>query len=755
MNFPELEERDGLRWSALIWPWSRLEATRSVIPFAAMYTPLKNLQNMPPLLRYEPVNCKTCTTLLNPYCRIDPNQKIWMCPFCSGRNPIPPQYSEIAQNNLPAEQIFTTVEYMLPRPMAPPPAFVFVLDTCVSDAELRVAKESLMKAISLVPPETIVGLVSFGKNVNVHVLGFTDSVKSYVLRGDKDYTSQNIKDLLNLGIIGAQAVQGGQSVAVQGATRFLQPISECEFMFTSVLEDLDKDPWPVKQNQRPKRCNYTALSVAVALLESSYQGYGARVVALLGGPPTQDPGKVVKLELGDTLRSHADIERDYAPFYRKAVKAFDTIATRAVNAGHTIDVFSCSLDQVGLYEMRSCVDRTGGYFVTSEAFSHPMFKKSFEMFFKSNAEGKLSMGFQGSMEIHCSREIKIAGVIGPVASMNKSGSNVSQEVEYGIGGTNTWRMCSLDPSTTLSAYFEVVNQHSSAFREGQHRYVQFVTKYQHADGTYRCRVTTNAGLWTEGSNINQVRSSIDQEAAAVLVARLSVWKTENEEAFDILRWLDRKLIHMCSRFATFGETKEAFSLPVNLSLYPQFMFNLRRSQFLQVFNYSPDETAYYRSYLNRENTENALLMIQPTLISYNMSSPPAPALLDVSSIKPDSILLLDTFFYVIVFCGERIAQWRKAGYHEDPQYAALKALLEAPKDDAASIIEERFPYSRYIEADEKGSQARFLLAKLNPSISYNNEEQVGQQSLIYTDDASLQVFMDALKEQAQQSVQNS
>mmetsp|Transcript_18738 Transcript_18738/g.75306 ORF Transcript_18738/g.75306 Transcript_18738/m.75306 type:complete len:265 (-) Transcript_18738:129-923(-) len=204
MNFPELEERDGLRWSALIWPWSRLEATRSVIPFAAMYTPLKNLQNMPPLLRYEPVNCKTCTTLLNPYCRIDPNQKIWMCPFCSGRNPIPPQYSEIAQNNLPAEQIFTTVEYMLPRPMAPPPAFVFVLDTCVSDAELRVAKESLMKAISLVPPETIVGLVSFGKNVNVHVLGFTDSVKSYVLRGDKDYTSQNIKDLLNLGIIGAQ-----------------------------------------------------------------------------------------------------------------------------------------------------------------------------------------------------------------------------------------------------------------------------------------------------------------------------------------------------------------------------------------------------------------------------------------------------------------------------------------------------------------------------------------------------------------------
>ena len=30
----------------------------------------------------------------------------------------------------------------------------------------------------------------------------------------------------------------------------------------------------------------------------------------------------------------------------------------------------------------------------------------------------------------------------------------------------------------------------------------------------------------------------------------------------------------------------------------QFMFHLRRSQFLQVFNNSPDETAYYRYFLN-------------------------------------------------------------------------------------------------------------------------------------------------------------
>lgn len=35
--------------------------------------------------------------------------------------------------------------------------------------------------------------------------------------------------------------------------------------------------------------------------------------------------------------------------------------------------------------------------------------------------------------------------------------------ELGIGGTSQWKICSLDPSTTLAIYFEVVNQVSPGF----------------------------------------------------------------------------------------------------------------------------------------------------------------------------------------------------------------------------------------------------------------------------------------------------
>jgi protein transport protein SEC23 len=38
----------------------------------------------------------------------------------------------------------------------------------------------------------------------------------------------------------------------------------------------------------------------------------------------------------------------------------------------------------------------------------------------------------------------------------------------------------------------------------------------------------------------------------------------------------------------------SFRLSDAFSLYPQFMFHLRRSQFLQAFNSSPDESSYYR-----------------------------------------------------------------------------------------------------------------------------------------------------------------
>lgn len=124
----------------------------------------------------------------------------------------------------------------------------------------------------------------------------------------------------------------------------------------------------------------------------------------------------------------------------------------------------------------------------------------------------------------------------------------------------------------------------------------------------------------------------------------------------------------------------------------QFMFHLRRSPFLQVFNNSPDESSYYRHHFVRQDLTQSLIMVQPILYSYSFHGPPEvsltpsicpsasltsaprasrlswccppaadvflllerfqPVLLDSSSILPDRILLMDTFFQLVIYHGE-------------------------------------------------------------------------------------------------------
>lgn len=54
----------------------------------------------------------------------------------------------------------------------------------------------------------------------------------------------------------------------------------------------------------------------------------------------------------------------------------------------------------------------------------------------------------------------------------------------------------------------------------------------------------------------------------------------------------------------------------------QFMFHLRRSSFLQVFNNSPDESSYYRHHFMRQDLTQSLIMIQPILYAYSFNGPP-------------------------------------------------------------------------------------------------------------------------------------
>ncbi|XP_038865713.1 protein transport protein Sec23A isoform X1 [Salvelinus namaycush] len=769
-TFPEFiaqnEERDGVRFSWNVWPSSRLEATRMVVPVASLFTPLKERPELPPI-QYEPVLCSrvTCRAVLNPLCQVDYRAKLWACNFCYQRNQFPPTYAGISDVNQPAELLpqFSTIEYVVQRGPLMPLVFLYVVDTCMEDEDLQALKESLQMSLSLLPPTALVGLITFGRMIQVHELGCEGISKSYVFRGTKDLNAKQLQEMLGLTKpTAAQAGRGPQAPQAPLSNRFLQPVQKIDMNLTDLLGELQRDPWPVTQGKRPLRSLGSAMSIAVGLLECTFPNTGARIMTFIGGPATQGPGMVVGDELKAPIRSWHDIEKDNAKFMKKGTKHYEALASRASTNGHIIDIYACALDQTGLLEMKCCSNHTGGYMVMADSFTTSLFKQTFQRVFTKDVSGAFKMAFAGTLEIKTSREIKISGAIGPCVSLNAKGPCVSEN-EIGTGGTSQWKICGLDRNTTLAVYFEVVNQHNAPIPQGGRGAVQYVTQYQHSSGQKRIRVTTTARNWADaGTQIQSIAASFDQEASAILMARLAVYRAETEEGPDVLRWLDRQLIRLCQKFGDYHkDDPNSFRFSETFSLYPQFMFHLRRSPFLQVFNNSPDESSYYRHQFMRQDLTQSLIMIQPILYAYSFNGPPEsdsvvhtslkrPVLLDSSSILPDRILLMDTFFQILIYHGETVSQWRKAGYQELPEYENFRHLLQAPVDDAQEILHSRFPMPRYIDTEHGGSQARFLLSKVNPSQTHNNMYAWGQESgaPILTDDVSLQVFMDHLKKLA-------
>lgn len=707
------------------------------MPVGALYTPLKPRDDLA-YITDAPIVCRPpCGAILNPFAQILGNS--WVCPICANHNALPPQY----QTQLPVQAApeNTTVEYILQQKAQTPPIFLFVVDTCLLEEDFQALKESLLVSLSLLPPNALVGIIAFGKNVNLYEL--TDDgagfLKTYAFNGAKDYTTDQISKILGF-IAPDLKRQGGPN---QTADRFLRPATMAEYQLTLILENLSKDSWNYKSNQRYLRATGCALNVASNLLKTCYSKAGSHIMLFSGGPCTYGPGLIVGNELKEPIRSHHLIEAKEAKHYKLAKDYYSKLAKNCSEIGATIDIFIGAYDQVGLYEMEELPDETGGVVVLSDSFTTSIFKQSFQRFFNKDQYGQLSLGLNANFEVKSSKEWKIAGLIGHATSLNKKDHFVAEQNLFGISGTSSWKISTILPNSSYAILFDIQNsQENAAFKVAgglPNAFAQFITYYQHPDGSIRLKVTTVAKLLSAAN----LSFAFDQESAAVLIARIAVNKLQKNEVSDVVSWVDKITIGLLKNFAEYSKNDpSSFKLANNFTYFPQFMYHLRRSQFLQVFNNSPDETAFYRHIFNLEDTTNSLIMIQPTLTSFEQDSEEGePVLLDSLSIQDEKILLLDTFFHILIFHGSTVAAWRRQGYQDDPEFIGFKEFLELPRLEAAELLIDRFPLPRFIDTEDGGSQARFLMSKLNPSTTYKNQN-VNTGARILTDDISLQDFME-------------
>ena len=735
------ESQNAIRMSWNILPANALDLQRYIIPCGIHYTPLKSIENMK-LLDYEPVRCRSCKSVLAPTFQLDFRAKAWICPFCNNKNAFSKEYAQhITPENLPMEllQTSSTIEYKLNQKESKYPVFFFIIDTSIIENEL---KETIQNTLSMIPPECEIGVITSGTMCNLLEIGFTDFPKMFVFKGDKQYTSNDI--MTQLGLIN----KNDPRVQLSSGKKFLMPLKDCEFSLNSFLDDLFPDPFPQGFEERKASCLGLALNVAVTLLEALHNNQPSRIFLFAGSPCNIGMGKIVNLSLKETIRNYLDFEKrnDNIKNFKEAVNYYQSIADRAFKSNQIIDIFSCCLNQTGLFEMKYITEKTGGLMVSTDSFSTQVFKETFKKLFETNDDGNLKMCFKGTCEILLTKPLKIKGALGHLVSLKKNNlDSVSNDYPIGEGGTCVWNLGGIDPTSTYTFILDQSNTDQNVANSLRYCTIQILTTYIASDRSTRLRVTTIKRKYSPDlqNNKYEVAQGFDQQAAVILLTKMAIWKSDSEDRIDVLRWVDKSLINILQRFAMYTkDTPESFKLTEEFKYLPQFIFYLRRSLVLQNFNASPDEVAQFKTVLLKENVINSMTMIQPILLAYTPDDNDfIPVGLEAENMKADRVLLLDAYFFICIWYGEDVCSWREAGYQNEPEYENIKNMLDSPMDYAQNIIMERMPVPRFVSADYNSGQERLIKSVLDPSQEGTQDFKEGY---FVSDDVTLKVFNEYL-----------
>ena len=738
------ESQNAIRMSWNILPANALDLQRYIIPCGILYTPLKSIENMK-LLDYEPVRCRSCKSVLAPTFQLDFRAKAWICPFCNNKNAFSKEYAQhITPENLPMEllQTSSTIEYKLNQKESKYPVFFFIIDTSIIENELNELKETIQNTLSMIPPECEIGVITSGTMCNLLEIGFTDFPKMFVFKGDKQYTSNDI--MTQLGLIN----KNDPRVQLSSGKKFLMPLKDCEFSLNSFLDDLFPDPFPQGFEERKASCLGLALNVAVTLLEALHNNQPSRIFLFAGSPCNIGMGKIVNLSLKETIRNYLDFEKrnDNIKNFKEAVNYYQSIADRAFKSNQIIDIFSCCLNQTGLFEMKYITEKTGGLMVSTDSFSTQVFKETFKKLFETNDDGNLKMCFKGTCEILLTKPLKIKGALGHLVSLKKNNlDSVSNDYPIGEGGTCVWNLGGIDPTSTYTFILDQSNIDQNVANSLRYCTIQILTTYIASDRSTRLRVTTIKRKYSPDlqNNKYEVAQGFDQQAAVILLTKMAIWKSDSEDRIDVLRWVDKSLINILQRFAMYTkDTPESFKLTEEFKYLPQFIFYLRRSLVLQNFNASPDEVAQFKTVLLKENVINSMTMIQPILLAYTPDDNDfIPVGLEAENMKADRVLLLDAYFFICIWYGEDVCSWREAGYQNEPEYENIKNMLDSPMDYAQNIIMERMPVPRFVSADYNSGQERLIKSVLDPSQEGTQDFKEGY---FVSDDVTLKVFNEYL-----------
>ncbi|KAK6455132.1 ScSEC23 cytoplasmic GTPase-activating protein-like protein [Scheffersomyces xylosifermentans] len=837
-RFMQIEDSDGVRFNWNLFPSTRLEASRLSTPLGCLYQPLHKRsevsQPIPCAGNVHPISCGSCGNLISPHIKVDRVNKKWWCPFCEKLSfwPtvdwVPEAKAATSEWPIELQQTSSTIEYQLPEEISEkvqedlPFAYLFVVDVYehvdnAGDSTFKKLVESLLETVESLPKNSLVGLISYEESVNILNFGsgwYTSFPKDFLNGTSKSYKSLFDREWV---------LQIFRRLNLREDS-LPYDFRQSELVRQNILMELNDTNKPkiieAFKSLKPRFTNSYKASrssglahfiTSVLLAQASYKNLLGKVIFLSSGPCTNYPGLIVNPDLKETIRSHKDVQDLNAPHFSSSSRFYEAISyiacgqsveksyliTRSSSTKSTeydipgtapqwsIDLYSGSLDQVGMYEMKSLAEKTMGRIFLYETFDNSHFKRSLLSSVKvDNYWYKNTLTVMTSKDLKLSRMIFSGGYSLP-SSYSKTHqlySSHNEKISDSLSGfdsaltkknfTNRWHFNALTALDTLSVFFEMNTARSS--RELNDKgttevYIQFQLKYwDFKERNWKMRVTTikrptslsvllrnpiplsngTTKIVHSQSEIvkeHELLMSFDQECWVLLLARLLINKIDTtlgyEKFDDLVKLMDKIVIKLLYNFGglslkvnhniqdsnPYSRLQQIYEVNEHFRFVPSLVYNLRKNaNLINVFNSSPDETAYYHSWFLRLSHLSSITVIQPKLYKFN-DADAIEIPLDTSCMEypGGTIIILDTKFTITIFLitGEN-SKMNLHPSNNDDLVDSPPEILKAPLQFITTLLqkEERELEPKIILSQTNHSQARFLISRLDP-INKDKEPQ--------------------------------
>lgn len=229
-------------------------------------------------------------------------------------------------------------------------------------------------------------------------------------------------------------------------------------------------------------------------------------------------------DLKETLRSHHDIQNSKNVAQRRKVERhYAQLAERASSQGYAIDLVCCSLEQTGLWEMQTCVQRSGGQVLQAETFGAPHLRSSLARLLQKDGQGELQMGYATTVELRTSREC--SGVQVLCAGASEQRTQAVDQSEVADARCFSWAAGAVGPHS-CGALVLSRGKESTPSSGGGHL-IQLCACFTHASGRRRQRITTlRLPRLTRPLPMREMLPAVDQQAVAAILTRVAVGKAE-------------------------------------------------------------------------------------------------------------------------------------------------------------------------------------------------------------------------------------